>query len=99
MAPAYAPFPRPVRGSPWTAEEAAAAMRHVGYEPEEPYPGRASARWRCRCTTCGAERTPILCNASRGSGCEACAARARGRARIARTAEEYSVHLAGGAAA
>ena len=54
---------------------ALAAMRAVGLEPLEPFPGTA-ARWWCRCLTCGRDsmqRLPAI--KTRGSQCPTCAAR------------------------
>jgi hypothetical protein len=46
-------------------------MRAGGYEPLEPYPGN-NKRWRCRCLTCGQERTPSYANVKRGARCGNC---------------------------
>lgn len=63
---------------PWCAgqridgDEAAAEMRSLGAEPLEPYPGKNSKPWRCRCTKCGQEITPTFSNARRFSPCRYC---------------------------
>jgi len=53
-------------------------MRAARLEPLDPYPGRTTLPWRCRCTTCGAVVAPNLNNLNRGlsRGCRYCAARA-----------------------
>ncbi len=40
-------------------DEAAETMRAAGLKPLEPYPG-SNIRWRCRCTKCGKEVTPVI---------------------------------------
>ncbi|WFB09511.1 hypothetical protein LRS74_22515 [Streptomyces sp. LX-29] len=51
------------------AERAEWEIGQAGYEPLAPYPGRVDAAWRCRCTTCGALRTPSLSRVRRSGGC------------------------------
>ncbi len=62
----------------WTHETAAQVLRGAGLEPLEPYPGRTTLPWRCRCAACGAVVAPNLNNLSRGlsRGCRYCSARA-----------------------
>jgi hypothetical protein len=69
------------------AEFAAGEMRAAGFEPLEPYPGRATDRWRCRCS-CGNEVTTRLSFARSGTrGCKKCP-RAGGRTEPAAAAAE-----------
>ncbi|MGW2255188.1 hypothetical protein ACWCXH_34130 [Kitasatospora sp. NPDC001660] len=54
-------------------------MRQAGYLPQEPYPGKVGARWRCLHEECGREVTPRLADIRRGvGGCHACAMRGLG---------------------
>ena len=52
--------------------EATAFMIEVGLQPLEPYPG-AGQPWRCRCTTCNREVSPLYGRVQNGSGCAYCA--------------------------
>ncbi len=47
----------------------------VGAEPLEPYPGHTKARWKLRCTRCGADFETIFNALDNGSGCPACGRR------------------------
>ena len=62
----------------WTHETAVRVIHEAGVEPLEPYPGRTTTPWRCRCITCGAVVAPNLNNLNRGMsrGCRYCSARA-----------------------
>ena len=62
----------------WTHETAVRVIHEAGLEPLEPYPGRTTTPWRCRCITCGAVVAPNLNNLTRGMsrGCRYCSARA-----------------------
>jgi len=62
----------------WTHESAVRVIHEAGLEPLEPYPGRTTLPWRCRCVACGAVVAPNLNNLSRGlsRGCRYCSARA-----------------------
>jgi rRNA maturation endonuclease Nob1 len=62
---------------------AEARANAVGMEPLEPYPGRMSARWRCRCQNCGRESKPTLSNMSGGHACFYCRRHGEGFAREA----------------
>jgi Zn finger protein HypA/HybF involved in hydrogenase expression len=73
----------------WTAEEAQIIMHGAGFEPMEVYPGRAAAKWRCKCLRCGKESTPQLSRVRRGSRCYFCGRRAVSVAR--RTPEHVAV--------
>lgn len=74
------------------AEEAAGEMRAAGFEPLEPYPGRTTDRWRCRCR-CGNEVMTRLSSARSGTtGCKKCA---RSGGRIDPAAAAGEVHAAG----
>jgi hypothetical protein len=57
------------RTPPVTAEQAVAEARAAGYEPGEPYPGKASALWKMRCVECGQPRTLRLTNIRQGRRC------------------------------
>ena len=74
-----------LRLDPVLAEARAEA---VGMIPLEPYPGRMSIRWRCRCQECGRESKPTLGNMSNGHGCLYCRRHGGGFARD-RAAEVY----------
>lgn len=74
-----------LRLDPVLAEARAEA---VGMTPLEPYPGRMSSRWRCRCQECGRESKPTLGNMSNGHGCLYCRRHGEGFARD-RAAEVY----------
>lgn len=77
-------------------EVAEKVMRDAGLEPLEPYPG-SEARWRCRCTACGAEVQPRYGSVRRGQGgCGACGG-ARGGAvrRVSAEAAEQVMREAG----
>lgn len=52
-------------------EVADETMRSLGFIPQEPYPGRVSARWLCVCTLCGRETSPTYKGARLGvrAGC------------------------------
>lgn len=52
-----------------TPEQAVSEMRAAGYEPEEPWPGRASAQWKVRCRECGWPRAVRLTYARKGIPC------------------------------
>ncbi|MGW7055123.1 hypothetical protein [Streptomyces sp. NPDC054887] len=53
-------------------EQASAEMRAGRFEPLEPYPGRTTDRWRCRCS-CGNEvMMRLSCVRSGTSGCKKC---------------------------
>lgn len=55
-----------------TDERASAEMRAAGFEPLEPYPGRTTDRWRCRCS-CGSEVMTRLSSVRSGTtGCKKC---------------------------
>jgi hypothetical protein len=55
------------------AQNATDTMHAAGFEPLEPYRG-ADRPWRCRCTTCGKESTPVYGNVQQGrSSCRYCA--------------------------
>lgn len=54
---------------PVTPEQAAAELRRLGYEPEEPYPGRARTPWRVRCLVCGQPRRVALSDARHRKPC------------------------------
>lgn len=58
-------------GNPKTAED---ALRALGYEPAEPYPGRVDALWSGNCTTCGHRRRSSLSSFKRGVRCAGCSA-------------------------
>jgi len=73
----------------WTAEEAQAIMRDAEFEPLEEYPGRASAKWLCKCLRCGKESTPRLTRIRQGSRCYFCGRRAVSMAR--RTPEKQAI--------
>ncbi|MFF7362332.1 hypothetical protein [Streptomyces sp. NPDC008125] len=73
-------------------ESASAEMRTAGFEPLEPYPGRTTDRWRCRCS-CGTEVAMRLSSIRSGTvGCKKCP-RAGGRTEPAKAAAE--AHAAG----
>jgi hypothetical protein len=46
-------------------------MKDSGWEPLEPYPG-SKVPWRCRCTDCGTEGSPMLQDLHRRKGCHTC---------------------------
>jgi hypothetical protein len=46
-------------------------MRAAGYVPLEQYPG-SGMPWRCRCSSCGQERTPMYVSAKKDHGCANC---------------------------
>ncbi|GAA2334591.1 hypothetical protein GCM10010246_18160 [Streptomyces cuspidosporus] len=49
------------RGSPAErAQQAWRIIREAGYEPLEPWPGKATVPWRCRCITCKRVRHPTV---------------------------------------
>ncbi|MDT3396381.1 hypothetical protein RKE29_06960 [Streptomyces sp. B1866] len=54
---------------PVTAQEARVEMVAAGWEPIEPYPGRASRGWSCRCLTCGSGRRLKLSEVRGGLRC------------------------------
>lgn len=56
---------------PIPADQAVKEMRGCGFEPLEPYPGKALARWRQRCLepSCGQERSVSLSAARSGRRC------------------------------
>lgn len=55
-----------------TDERASAEVRAAGFEPLEPYPGRTTDRWRCRCS-CGNEVATRLSFVRSGTtGCKKC---------------------------
>ncbi|SCF73332.1 hypothetical protein GA0115254_114434 [Streptomyces sp. Ncost-T10-10d] len=55
-----------------TDERASAEVRAAGFEPLEPYPGRTTDRWRCRCS-CGNEVMTRLSSVRSGTtGCKKC---------------------------
>ncbi len=57
-------------------EKLSAAMLAAGVTPVEPYPGRNTQPWRCRCLSCGREVTPSYSNVQKGQGgCKYCAGR------------------------
>lgn len=60
-------------GNRISVEDAIATMSAQGWEPLEPYPGRAVTPWRCRCETCGKEASPSYNSAQQGKGCIYCA--------------------------
>jgi hypothetical protein len=54
-------------------DEAMANLRAAGLESLEPYPGKITARWMCRCLTCGDEFATRLNNVRHsGCGCGRC---------------------------
>lgn len=64
------------------ADEAVANLRAAGLEPSEPYPGKITARWMCRCVTCGYEFATRLNNVRHsGGGCGRCGKKRGGRKR------------------
>lgn len=75
--------------SKWTSEQAIAIMRDAAFEPLEDYPGRAVAKWRCKCLRCGKESTPNLSKVRSGSRCYFCGRKAVSLAR--RTPEAAAV--------
>lgn len=54
---------------------AVAEVQAAGYEPLEPYPGKAKAPWRLRCERCQEEVTPRLSSIRYGYGCFGCKSR------------------------
>ena len=54
------------RTAPVTPEQAVEELRNAGYEPEEPYPGKANEPWRVFCAECNAERTVRLTQVRHG---------------------------------
>lgn len=52
--------------------QAEEALKQVGFEPLEPYPGSTRKPWRSRCMTCARESSPQLDRARRGNGCVLC---------------------------
>ncbi len=63
-------------------DEAVANIRAAGLEPLEPYPGKITARWRCRCLACGDEFATRLNNVRHsGGGCGRCGLKRGGRKR------------------
>lgn len=63
-------------------DEAVANIRAAGLEPLEPYPGKITARWRCRCLSCGDEFATRLNNVRHsGGGCGRCGLKRGGRKR------------------
>lgn len=60
----------------WTSGNAEALMRKAGFEPLEPYPGKASSKWRCKCQRCGHESNPRPTSIKGGRGCYFCGRRA-----------------------
>ena len=68
-------------------ERASAEIRGAGFEPLEPYPGRTTDPWRCRCS-CGSEVAMRLSSVRSGTtGCKKCP-RLGGRTEPARAVEE-----------
>ncbi len=66
-------FPMARRIDPLEAEQ---IMRNAGLEPLEAYPG-AQKRWKCLCSSCGAEVKPALSWIKGGQGgCKACGVKA-----------------------
>ncbi len=59
--------------SPASADYAVAEVEEAGFTPEEPYPGKASAPWRLRCTRCGRRYAGSLSKARGGFRCAHCA--------------------------
>lgn len=69
------------------AEQADIEMRAAGFQPLEPYPGRATEPWHCRCS-CGNEVMTRLSFVRSGTtGCKKCA-RAGGRTDPVKAAAE-----------
>ncbi len=62
------------RASRTDATDAARLLHDAGFEPLEPYPGRAGAAWAMRCADCGNQRRSTL---SRVRGGERCTHRGR----------------------
>ena len=60
----------------WRSWEAVKVMNAAGLEPLEPYPGKCTKQWRCRCTKCKSTVSPRLTNVWRGGGCDKCRKRA-----------------------
>lgn len=61
----------------WDPKVAEAAMRELGYNPVEPYPGGVDKRWRIQCAACGHVRPSCLTAVRRGVRCDRCRTRSR----------------------
>jgi len=55
-----------------TESEALAIISAAGYEPIDPYPGKAIVPWRMRCLAAGHEVAPKLAVVKLGHGCAGC---------------------------
>lgn len=64
-----------------TPQEAERRLRAADLEPLVPYPGTVSARWKSRCTKCGATVSPALSALAAQGGCRACGNKSGARRR------------------